>query len=407
MEDKNSSPQVKREKEQQTLEAQVKNETRSDEMEEFSLKIKVDLEEALSGRSDYLSILEEAYSQAEKTEKDYIADFKQFGLERAEKIEDIFLISCFMNNGQPLFNYQLSDKIDFKESMGFILNAIRNYERYKLGEILEVLTLESQTIHFFIVAKVFIISIITSKHIPRDKTSPLAIQLGQILGSHSNYSLQNNSDLRAAVDRAIVSSKATLVQEHHTLKVILIGDGAVGKTSIRRRYLGEGFQADYQMTIGADLAAKTSNIVYTGGKQIKYLIWDLAGQPRFQNVRKVYYMSAVGALVAFDMTRPESFQNIVKWMNELWRNNGRGPVPLIVLGNKADLCSAGLACVSREKVRAFVSRLSQISEQYRGFKIYYLETSAKSGQNIERAFELLGESIIDFLASIKKIKGKN
>ncbi|MFX1537880.1 MAG: Rab family GTPase, partial [Promethearchaeota archaeon] len=196
------------------------------------------------------------------------------------------------------------------------------------------------------------------------------------------------------------------VQEHHTLKVILIGDGAVGKTSIRRRYLGEGFQIDYQMTIGADLAAKTSDIVYTGGKQIKYLIWDLAGQPRFTNVRKIYYMSAVGALVVFDITRPESYQNIVKWMNELWRNNGRGPVPLIVLANKTDLCKAGLPCVSKEKIQAFVSRLSQISEKYRGFKIYFLPTSAKTGQNIEQAFELLGESIVDFLSSVKVSGGK-
>ncbi|MHA2244759.1 MAG: hypothetical protein ACXADY_07290, partial [Candidatus Hodarchaeales archaeon] len=89
---------------------------------------------------------------------------------------------------------------------------------------------------------------------------------------------------------------------------------------------------------------------------------------------------------------------------ELWRNNGRGPVPLIVLGNKTDLCEAGQSCVSQEKAIAFVSRLSQISEQYRGFKIFFLQTSAKSGQNIEQAFELLGDSIIGFLSSVKKTK---
>ncbi len=375
-------------------------------MEEFYHKVQVDLEKALSGRSDYLTILEEAYSQAERTEKDYIEDFRQFGLERrAEKTEDIYLISCFMKSGQPLFDYPLSQKINFQESLGFILGTIKNYVRYKLGELLEVLTLESQTIHFFVVEQI-IISIVTSKNIPRDKIYMLAIQIGQIISQHPNKNPQNSPDLRGDLDRAIDSTKATLVQEHHTLKVILIGDGAVGKTSIRRRYLGEGFKVDYQMTIGADLAAKTSDIIYTGGKQIKYLIWDLAGQPRFTNVRKIYYMSAVGALVVFDFTRPESFQNIVKWMNELWRNNGRGPVPLIVLANKIDLCSAGLPCVSEEKVQAFVSRLSQISEKYRGFKIYFLPTSAKTGQNIEQAFELLGESIVDFLSSVKISGGK-
>ncbi len=406
MEDNNPSFQEKKEKERKSLEGKVIDETRSDEMEEFSLKVKVDLEEALSGRSDYLNILEDAYSRAEKTDTDYIDEFKQFGLERAEKTDEIYLISCFMITGHPLFDYPLSERINYQESLSFILNAIKNFVQHKLGELLEVLTLESQTIHFFVVEDIFIITIVTSKHIPRDKISTLALQIGQILKQHPNRNLQSNPNLRAAVDRAIASAKATLIQEHHTLKVILIGDGAVGKTSIRKRYLGEGFDSSYQMTIGADLAAKTSDIVYTGGKQIKYLIWDLAGQPRFSNVRKIYYMSAVGALVVFDMTRPESFQNIVKWMNELWRNNGRGPVPLIVLGNKTDLCAAGLSCVSKEKVQAFVSRLSQISKQYRGFKIYFLSTSAKTGQNIDQAFELLGDSIVDFMSSVKISGGK-
>lgn len=405
MEDKNPTFQDRKEEKRKTLEDKVLDEARSDEMEEFYLKVRVNLEDAISGRRDYLSILEEAYSDAEKTDKDHIEDFRQFGLE-ARKTEDIYLISCFMYSGVPIFDYPVLTTIDYQESLKFISNVIKNYAQYKLGELVEVLTLETQTIHFFVVEEIFIVSIVTSKHIPRDKISTLAIQIGQIIKQHTERDIQSNPELRADIDRAITSAKATLIQEQHTLKVILIGDGAVGKTSIRRQYLGEGFKVDYQMTIGADLAAKASDIVYAGGKQIKYLIWDLAGQPRFHSVRKIYYMSAVGALVVFDMTRPESFQNIVKWMNELWRNNGRGPVPLIVLGNKTDLCSVGMPCVSESKARAFVSRLSQISERYRGFKIYFLQTSAKTGKNIDKAFELLGEAIIDFLASVQSPRGK-
>lgn len=388
-----------------SFEAKVIDEAKSDEMEEFALKVKVNLEAALSGKSDYSSILDEAYSLAEKTEDDIKEEFRQFGLERV-KTEDIYLISCFQSNGQPLFEYPLVDKINYQESLGFILNAVQNYVEYQLGELLEVLTLESQTIHFFVVENIFILSIVTSKYIPRDKVGTLAVQIGQILKSHPNKNLQTNPELLAAIDSALASTRATLIQEHHTLKVILIGDGAVGKTSIRRQYLGEGFRDDYQMTIGADLAAKTSDVIYSGGKIIKYLIWDLAGQPRFSNVRKAYYMSAFGGIVVFDMTRPESFQSIVSWMNELWRNNGRGPIPLIVLGNKADLCEIGMPCVSKTKAQAFVSRMSQISEQYRGFKIHFLITSAKTGHNIEQAFELLGEAVMDFFTSqkVKKVK---
>ncbi|MFW9905849.1 MAG: Rab family GTPase [Candidatus Thorarchaeota archaeon] len=405
MEDKNPILQNEKEKKKKSIEDKIFDEIRTDEMEEFYLKVRVDLEHAMSGSKDYLSILEEAYSEAEKTEKDHLEEFRQFGLE-ARKTENIYLISCFSYSGIQIFEYILLPKLNYQESRNFISNVIKNYVQYKLGELVEVLTLESQTIHFFTVEEIFIVSLVTSKHIPRDKVSALAHQIGQIVKQNRERDIQKNSELRAAIDRAVASTKASLIQEHHTLKVILIGDGAVGKTSIRRQYLGEGFKVDYQMTIGADLAAKTSDIVYAGGKQIKYLIWDLAGQPRFENVRKIYYSSAVGALVVFDMTRPESFQNIVKWMNELWRNNGRGPVPLIVLGNKTDLCSVGMPCVSESKAQTFVSRLSQVSERYRGFKIYFLQTSAKTGEHIDKAFELLGESIIDFLASVQSPKAK-
>ncbi len=405
MEEKDSSFEINEKKEPKTLETKITNDQRPDEMEEFQLKVQVDLEKALSGRGDYLNIIEEAYAQAEKTEEDQIKDFKKFGLERAEKTEEVYLVSCFLSTGNSLFDYVLSEKINYKESLGFIFNAMKNYVRYKLGELLEVLTLESQTIHFFVIGE-FIISMATSKYVPRDMVGTLAVQIGQILNYHTDLNVETNPELRAAIDEAITSVKGTFVQEHHTLKVILIGDGAVGKTSIRRRYLGEGFRDDYQMTIGADLAAKKSDIVYSGGKQIKYLIWDLAGQPRFNNVRKAYYSASVGALLVFDVTRPESFQNIPKWLNELWRNNGLGPVPIVVLGNKIDLSKVGIPCVSERKAKAFVDRLSQIAEKYRGFKIYFLSTSAKTGLNIEQAFELLGEAILDFLTTVKKTRKK-
>jgi small GTP-binding protein len=367
-------------------------------MEEFQLKIHVDLEEALSRRDDYLDILEEVYSQSEGVRKE---ELKKFGLVPAEKTESIYYISCVYKSGKPLFNYSLSNRFNYSESLNLILTAIKNYVQYKLGELLEVLSLKSYTIHLFVVEEAYIVSIITSKQVTRDKVSALATQMGIILNKYPRETPDINLDLKKAIDQIIDNAIASLVREHYTLKIILIGDGAVGKTSIRRQYLGEGFKSDYQMTIGADLASKYSSLIYSGGKQIKYLIWDLAGQPRFENVRKAYYMSAVGALVVFDATRPESFTNTIKWMNELWRNNGRGPVPLLVLANKIDLCGEeGVTCVAEEKALAFVNRLSQISEQYRGFKIHFLPTSAKTGQNIDIAFEILGEAIIDFLNKI-------
>lgn len=393
--------------EDQSIEKKIDDDSIADDMEEFYLKVKVDLEQALSGQSDYMSILQEAYSEFLKTDKEYLEDFRRFRLLQAEKKEEIHLISCFRHSGAPIFDYPLSEEIDYQISMSFILNAIKNYVKYKLGEIIEVLALESQTIHFFMVEEAYIIVIVTSKYVSRDRVGTLAIQMARIIREFAGETPNTNSVLKNAIDKLVDLTKTTFIREHHTLKIILIGDGAVGKTSIRRRYLGEGFRSEYSMTIGADLAAKESSIVYSGGRQIKFVIWDLAGQPRFSSVRKAYFQSAIGGLVVFDLARMESFQNIVAWMNELWRHNGSGPVPLIVLGNKTDLCAEIAPCVPERKIQAFISRLSQISERYRGFKIHYLPTSAKTGQNIETAFELLGEAIMDFLTVSKKRKPKS
>ncbi|MFW9778259.1 MAG: Rab family GTPase [Candidatus Heimdallarchaeota archaeon] len=396
-EEKSIQPQ-KRDIDYTDLAAKLTDNAAAKDIEEFHLKVKGDLEEALSGKTDYMSILEQAYSLESKDSDDFL----RFGLEkRPAQTEDIFLISCFRKSGYPLFTYRLAESKDLETSLSFILNTIKNYVQYKLGELLEVLALESQTIQFFVVEDAYIIAVVTSRGVQRDQVGALAVDLSHLIREYPNQTPESSPPFREAVDRIIEATKASFVREHYAVKIVLAGDGAVGKTSIRRQYLGEGFQEDYQMTIGADLATKSSSTIYPGGKQIKFVIWDLAGQPRFDVVRKAYYNNAVGALVVFDVTRLESFQNVVAWMNELWKNNGRGPVPIIVLGNKADLRSGETLTVEDNKAQIFVSRLSQISRQHRGFRIHYLPTSAKTGNNIETAFELLGEAIMDFFASAK------
>ncbi|MHA1941119.1 MAG: Rab family GTPase [Candidatus Hodarchaeales archaeon] len=379
----------------------IRSSKKAQEMEEFYLKVQVDLENALTQGGDYLHILEDVYSHSEEAEEIENEKFKQFGLLKSQKIDQIYMINCFKDSGKHLFDICLSDKILCQSSVSFILNAIKNYVRYKLGELIEQLSLESQTIHFFVMKDQYIVSVVTSKPVPRDRIWNLAIQIVTIVKKHDEETLRENPEFLKEINEIIESTQASLVRKSHTLKVILVGDGAVGKTSIRRQYLGEGFRNDYQMTIGADLAKKESPVLYSGGRQIKYIIWDLAGQQRFEKVRTAYYTSAMGALAVFDTTRIESFQNIVAWMNEFWKNNGQGPVPLIILGNKVDLRGEVSTSVSDAKAQRFANMLSQVAEKHRGFKIYYLPTSAKTGLNIDLAFELLGESIIDFFESSK------
>lgn len=182
------------------------------------------------------------------------------------------------------------------------------------------------------------------------------------------------------------------------LKIVLIGDGGVGKTAIRERYLGKGFKAQYLLTIGADFAMRDDQ---ASGKPIRYQIWDLAGQQRFDAVREVYYKGCVGALLVYDVTRPDSYFNTPKWINELWTNNGRGRVPLIVVANKIDMRELSDDTVSEEQGRIFTDRLSKLTKP-EGFICHYIETSAKTGVNIQRAFTLLGDSIMRFVDNQRK-----
>jgi len=178
------------------------------------------------------------------------------------------------------------------------------------------------------------------------------------------------------------------------LKIVLIGDGGVGKTAIRERYLGKGFKAQYLLTIGADFAMRDDVI---RGESIRYQIWDLAGQQRFDAVREVYYKGSVGALLVYDVTRPDSYFNTPKWINELWTNNGRGRVPIVVVANKIDMRELSDDTVSPEQGRIFTERLTKLTRP-EGFDCYYIETSAKTGVNIQSAFTLLGENIMRFVS---------
>ncbi|MHA1347857.1 MAG: Rab family GTPase [Candidatus Heimdallarchaeaceae archaeon] len=120
-------------------------------------------------------------------------------------------------------------------------------------------------------------------------------------------------------------------------KISLLGEGAVGKTSLRRIYLGESFKEGYMMTIGADFAVKKMSLNHV---EYTLQIWDLAGQQRFSAVREVYYRGTAGALLVFDISRPETYEVLPNWLHELIRNNKNRIVPIVLIGNKADLrCS--------------------------------------------------------------------
>lgn len=183
-----------------------------------------------------------------------------------------------------------------------------------------------------------------------------------------------------------------LSREHYLLKMVLCGDGFVGKTTLRRRYLGEGFEKSYLETIGADFAVRNIQI---DNKSVKFQIWDLAGQPRYATVRPWYYKSALAGMIVFDVTLPDSFKNLPDWINELWNNNGSGKIPFIIIANKIDLRGGGNE-ISTKMAEEYVKKMNDELKST-GFEITYIETSAKTGENVDAAFTSLARQYFRYL----------
>jgi len=179
------------------------------------------------------------------------------------------------------------------------------------------------------------------------------------------------------------------------VKIVICGDGAVGKTALRRRFLGEGFRTSYLQTLGADFAVKTISFDEVF---FKTHIWDLAGQLEYQDVRKLYYNGAMGGLVVFDITRADSFENVAHWVEEIWQSNGIGFVPVVFLGNKIDLRVHGVETLPKSAGTQYSNDLSNLTRKL-GFECPYMETSAKTGTNVTEAFYLLCRNIFTFLAA--------
>jgi small GTP-binding protein len=171
----------------------------------------------------------------------------------------------------------------------------------------------------------------------------------------------------------------------NVFKVVVIGDGAVGKSSITIRTCYGKFDRAYISTIGVEFGTKSYTIK---GQEITMQIWDTAGQERFRFLQSAYYRGAHGALLVYDVTRTESLKNISRWIDDLV-NNIDQPIPMILVGNKCDL----------DMVRAVPAKdgeslAEKISDQYNRIIPFY-ETSAKTNQNVEELFLKLGTMMLE------------
>ena len=166
---------------------------------------------------------------------------------------------------------------------------------------------------------------------------------------------------------------------NYLFKVLILGDSFVGKTNMLKRFLNDEFDMNTKETVGVEFGSK--NFIL-GEKEdiVKAQIWDTAGQERYRSVTKAYYKGAKGALLVYDITRKATFDNIDNWLIDL-RTNADKDILILLIGNKSDLIDTRE--ISEEEARTK-------AEQY---NIAFLETSAKTGDNINKAFSQLIEEV--------------
>jgi small GTP-binding protein len=157
-----------------------------------------------------------------------------------------------------------------------------------------------------------------------------------------------------------------------------VGDGSVGKTSMVFQYSERNFQERYIMTIGSNFAIKSLVLDDT---KIKIQIWDLAGQKHFSFVRPPFYRGSSGTLYVFDLTRRQSFDNLLNWKEEVETVIKK---PFILIGNKNDLHEDRL--ITEEEAVSFAKEMGALK---------YYETSAKTGENLDLAFLTLVKKILN------------
>ncbi|KAI8978589.1 P-loop containing nucleoside triphosphate hydrolase protein [Pilobolus umbonatus] len=173
-------------------------------------------------------------------------------------------------------------------------------------------------------------------------------------------------------------------------KILVVGDLGTGKTSIIRRYVHNIFSSNYKSTIGVDFALKV--IQWENDLIVRLQLWDIAGQERFGNMTRVYYKEALGAIVVYDVSRPQTFEGVTKWKKDidakvaLPESWGGGQIPVILLANKSDLIHEGHG----QEINP--TELDEFCHE-NGF-IKWFSTSAKDNNNIEEATRHLISAIL-------------
>ena len=192
--------------------------------------------------------------------------------------------------------------------------------------------------------------------------------------------------------------KIKLHSDSFVCKLSLIGDGGVGKTSIVQRYVHNLFEGDYKATIGTDITKKECHFEGLSKSTVRFIIWDIAGQPQFKRIRPAYLADSGAIIIIFDVANRESFENVTKEWHEDIKKVAVDDALIVLVGNKMDL----------EKRMVSTGEGHKLAQQ---LGMAYIETSAKTGENIEEIFRMIGLKIVEKFVEAEEVSkiivGKN
>lgn len=166
------------------------------------------------------------------------------------------------------------------------------------------------------------------------------------------------------------------------LKLALLGDSAVGKTSLLNQYIQHRFKEDYQPTLGVNLVVKKIKIEELN-LSARLVLWDIAGQSKYDLSRAMFFQGCMGALFVYDTTREVTFKNIeTKWLRDLQKYSEKKPA-YVLIGNKIDL---------KESIAVPTEEGKRLADEMHASD--FIETSAKNGDNVEDAFRKLVSQVL-------------
>jgi small GTP-binding protein len=160
----------------------------------------------------------------------------------------------------------------------------------------------------------------------------------------------------------------------YTFKLLLLGEASVEKTTFTKRYCYNIFNPSERLTIGVDFHVKT---IETQGTRIKLQIWDVGGEERFQFLLPTYCLGANGVFLLYDITRPQTLDNITEWTSIVRQKSGS--IPIMLVGTKLDL-----EATQRQVPRDYGIQVAEMN----GFASY-AEISSKTGQNVNKVFDVM------------------